>query len=184
MEDVLTGFQGTPEEHVWHAYMDIRSLVDERGRPVPFYLTGYETYGTGREANSGYYIRTLYQRGPCWYRAGGRHGITRFPLCAKWAIIPRTRPKPVQLSPQVEALVFDYGNDPHSRIHTTLSISNTGELRTGPRDIVVNRDVEDYIGPTSVSAVFTGVNRWPDRDSCDFSTTWISEPNYRFSGTR
>lgn len=119
---------------------------DERGRPVPFYITGYGTFdgtgisdilnldGTGPEllqqnwvethwmpdARSGYYITTLYeQRGAYWYRADGQHGTRTFPLYEKWAMLPNTQPQ-LAAAPASSSLLSDYGNDPGSGIRAKI----------------------------------------------------------------
>jgi len=119
---------------------------DEKGRPVPFYISGYAAYdskgigdivdldGTGPElvqqnwaetnwmpdARSGYYITTLYQqRGVYWYRTDGQHGTRTFPLYEKWAMLPNTRPQLVA-APELSSWLSDYGNDPRSGIRARI----------------------------------------------------------------
>lgn len=112
---------------------------DSQRRPVPFCVSGFETYGdagieelvdldgTGPElieqefveterlpdTRAGYYVTTLYQqRGVYWYRADGPHGARTFPLFERWLF--DGDPEEVPTAPELKGSMHDWGNDPRS----------------------------------------------------------------------
>lgn len=133
--------------------------LDERGRPIPFYIVGRAQYdsrgisdvlnldGTGSEllqqdwvetnwkpdSRSGYYVTTLYQqRGLYWYRTDGKHGQSLFPLYEKWAIIPNTKPELVTGPQFPQGFLADYGNDPRSGVRARVQSRDGRQLNVGP----------------------------------------------------
>jgi len=131
---------------------------DERGRPIPFYVTSYSGYDAqgikdlldlpaigpvllqqtwletnwNPDARSGYYVTTAYlQRRAYWYRTDGQHGTRAFPLYEKWVTLPNTRPEIVAAPGLAGEQPADYGNDPRSGIRATLLGVDEHGIHTG-----------------------------------------------------
>ena len=129
---------------------------DERGQPVPFFITTHGSYddkgiedvlvldGSGPELQEqsywgnirddpGYYVTALYQQRGCyWYRSDGRRGTHVFPAFEKWSVMWKDRPAELVDNPHSKWSVRDSTSDPATGIQTKIIGAEDNAIHVSP----------------------------------------------------